>query len=299
MADLREVVTSLGHTEVATYIQSGNVVFTSKEADTMALAAALERAIAGALTVRPRVVVLSRNGLAQVIADNPFPDETNPQCLHTAFGSEELGPGEVTAVAVALQRAREKGSRDEAQVVGAHPVPAHPPPTASDAASWPHNSPGPEVPWPALHQPPCATGRPCASYWPCVTPDVQLTFGAGQSGRTSRPCRRAGRTPPTPRPPPGRTRPPAGTRRRSPARAPARRRPAAPTGSCASARCTAPAAPAAVRPPVAVELGLDRGKEIGHPLELVNHEAPPRSVEERAEREQTSRGDTSRQLGSK
>ncbi len=118
MADLREVVTSLGHTEVATYIQSGNVVFTSKEADTMALAAALERAIAGALTVRPRVVVLSRNGLAQVIADNPFPDETNPQCLHTAFGSEELGPGEVTAVAVALQRAREKGSRDEAQVVG-------------------------------------------------------------------------------------------------------------------------------------------------------------------------------------
>ena len=53
MADLREVVTSLGHTEVATYIQSGNVVFTSKEADTMALAAALERAIAGALMALP------------------------------------------------------------------------------------------------------------------------------------------------------------------------------------------------------------------------------------------------------
>jgi len=118
MADLREVVTSLGHTDVATYIQSGNVVFTSKEADTKALAAALERAIAEVLTAGPRVVVLSRNELAQVIVDNPFPDETNPKCLHAAFRSEELGPGDVAAVAAALRRAREKGSRDEAQVVG-------------------------------------------------------------------------------------------------------------------------------------------------------------------------------------
>ncbi|HYZ07429.1 MAG TPA: DUF1697 domain-containing protein [Pseudonocardiaceae bacterium] len=118
MADLREVVTSLGHTDVATYIQSGNLVFTSTEADTTVLAAALEQAIAGALTVQPRVVVLSCNELAQVIADNPFPDETNPKYLHAAFRSEEPGPGEAAAVAAAVQRAREKGSRDEAQVVG-------------------------------------------------------------------------------------------------------------------------------------------------------------------------------------
>lgn len=52
MADLRQVVTSLGHTDVATYIQSGNVVFTSKEADTNSLAAALERAIAEAICAR-------------------------------------------------------------------------------------------------------------------------------------------------------------------------------------------------------------------------------------------------------
>ncbi len=118
MADLREVVTSLGHTDVATYIQSGNVVFTSQEVNSTALAATLERAIADALTVRPRVVVLSRNELAQVIADNPFPDETNPKCLHAAFRSEEMRPDEVAAIAAAVGRVREKGSRDEAQVVG-------------------------------------------------------------------------------------------------------------------------------------------------------------------------------------
>ena len=55
-------------------------------------------------------MVLSRNELAQVIADNPFPDEANPKCLHAAFRSEELGPGEVAAVADALQRAREKAA---------------------------------------------------------------------------------------------------------------------------------------------------------------------------------------------
>jgi hypothetical protein len=42
--------------------------------------------------VQPRVVVLSCNELAQVIADNPFPDETNPKYLHAAFRSEEPGP---------------------------------------------------------------------------------------------------------------------------------------------------------------------------------------------------------------
>ena len=30
MAELREVVTSLGHTDVMTYIQSGNVLFTPR-----------------------------------------------------------------------------------------------------------------------------------------------------------------------------------------------------------------------------------------------------------------------------
>ena len=118
MADLREVVTSLGHTDVATYIQSGNVVFTSTEPDTGSLAAAFERAIAEVLGVRPRVVVVPRHELAQVIADNPYPDETNLKCLHAVFRSEDMGADEVAAVAAAVQRAREKGSRDEAQVVG-------------------------------------------------------------------------------------------------------------------------------------------------------------------------------------
>lgn len=118
MADLREVVTRLGHTDVATYIQSGNVVFTSTETDTGALAAALQRAIADTLGVQPRVVVLSRDELAQVIADNPYPGQMNPKYLHAVFRSTEVADGELADIAAAVQRARAKGSRDEAQVVG-------------------------------------------------------------------------------------------------------------------------------------------------------------------------------------
>jgi uncharacterized protein (DUF1697 family) len=118
MTDLREIVTSLGHADVATYIQSGNVVFSSTETDAAGLADALEREIASRLGVRPAVVVLSRAELARVIADNPYPDEANPKSLHAVFRREELSADGIAAVAAAQEQAGGKGSRDGATVVG-------------------------------------------------------------------------------------------------------------------------------------------------------------------------------------
>ncbi|HKB29445.1 MAG TPA: DUF1697 domain-containing protein [Streptosporangiaceae bacterium] len=118
MADLREVATGLGHTEVTTYIQSGNVLFTTTETDTAALAATFEEAIAANLGVRARVVVLSREDLARAIGDNPYPGETNPKLIHATFLSEDPGPGMVGGVAAAQRQAQQKGGRDTAQVVG-------------------------------------------------------------------------------------------------------------------------------------------------------------------------------------
>jgi uncharacterized protein (DUF1697 family) len=118
MADLREVATSLGYTDVATYIQSGNLVFTADEADTTALAAALEKAIADALGVAPRVVVLTRDELAQVVRDNPYPDEANPKYVHAVFLTEAPGKDVLERVAAAERQVAEKGSRDTARVVG-------------------------------------------------------------------------------------------------------------------------------------------------------------------------------------
>jgi uncharacterized protein (DUF1697 family) len=109
MADLRQIAASLGHTEVATYIQSGNVVFTTTQTDTGKLAETLEQEIGRRLDVRPGVVVLSRDQLAEVIAD--------PRCLHAVFRRQDLSQAEIAAVAAARQRARVKGSRDKVTVV--------------------------------------------------------------------------------------------------------------------------------------------------------------------------------------
>jgi uncharacterized protein (DUF1697 family) len=118
MADLRAVVTSLGHADIATYIQSGNVVFTARATDSALLAADLEAAIARALDVRPRVVVVSREELAQVVRDNPYSAEANPKSVHAVFLGEHPAAEMVDYVADAQRQAMLKGSRDTAQYVG-------------------------------------------------------------------------------------------------------------------------------------------------------------------------------------
>jgi uncharacterized protein (DUF1697 family) len=118
MADLRAVMTSLGHADVATYIQSGNVVFSTAQADNAALAAAIESAIAEACGVAPHVVVVSRAELAALARANPYPAEDNLKNVHVVFLAEDPGPGQAEAVADASRRAAEKGSRDTAEFVG-------------------------------------------------------------------------------------------------------------------------------------------------------------------------------------
>jgi uncharacterized protein (DUF1697 family) len=126
MAELLEIVTSLGHTDVRTYIQSGNVLFTPLLADSRTagrtegavLAAELERAIADGTGVRARAVVLSREELGRCMRDNPFPGQTDPKLLHAVFLPEVPGPGLAAWVADAERQVRAKGSRDGALVLG-------------------------------------------------------------------------------------------------------------------------------------------------------------------------------------
>jgi uncharacterized protein (DUF1697 family) len=118
MADLRALMAELGYADVATYIQSGNAVFTSDETDSAKLADQLEHAIAERLDVSCGVVVITRDELQQVIDDNPFPDEDNPKALHAVFRRAELTGEEQAKVAEAAGRAQAKGCQDEAVIVG-------------------------------------------------------------------------------------------------------------------------------------------------------------------------------------
>jgi uncharacterized protein (DUF1697 family) len=126
MAELRDVVASLGHADVMTYIRSGNVLFTARpagastagRAGTGLLAAELEQAIVASTGVRARAVVLSREELARCVHGNPYPGETNPRLLHAVFLPDVPGPALAAWVADAQRQVQANGSQDEAKLLG-------------------------------------------------------------------------------------------------------------------------------------------------------------------------------------
>jgi uncharacterized protein (DUF1697 family) len=92
MAALREIVESLGYTDVETYLQSGNVVFTPKgKSDHAArLAKAIEE------KTGHEVAVLLRTGteLAQVVEASPYA-VSDPTKVVVAFLGDELELGQL------------------------------------------------------------------------------------------------------------------------------------------------------------------------------------------------------------
>ena len=91
MAPLRAVFESCGLTDVASYIQTGNILFTTNEADPARLARRLETKIASALGSATVVFVLSPAQLRAAAARNPFDPERldKDQLCHLMFLSGE------------------------------------------------------------------------------------------------------------------------------------------------------------------------------------------------------------------
>ncbi len=100
MADLRALCDDLGHGDVRTYVQSGNVVFTSERDDPDTLGAELSERVASDLGVEATVVVRTADELAEVAGANPFPSEAadDPTRVHVAFLSDAPSDPDVFAV---------------------------------------------------------------------------------------------------------------------------------------------------------------------------------------------------------
>lgn len=119
MADLRAVVAELGHADVATYINSGNVLFTpTADRDSAAIGRDMSEAIAARLGVSSSVLVVTRDELAQVIADNPFPQEPDPRRVHAVFLSAPPAPDTLGKIDAAVAAGAAKGARDSARAIG-------------------------------------------------------------------------------------------------------------------------------------------------------------------------------------
>jgi uncharacterized protein (DUF1697 family) len=95
MADLRRVATGCGFESVQTYIQSGNLIFTSS-ARAAAVAEQLELAIAAEGGPAPAVAVRTRAELSRVVDGNPYVERsTDPKQLHVAFAVRDAAPAAV------------------------------------------------------------------------------------------------------------------------------------------------------------------------------------------------------------
>ena len=72
MAELRELVEGLGHTNVRTLLNSGNVIFDVRRVNVGKVAQSLEGAIAEKFGFAAPVVVLTAADLAAIILENPL-----------------------------------------------------------------------------------------------------------------------------------------------------------------------------------------------------------------------------------
>jgi len=85
MADLRDLFARLGHVDVQTYVQSGNVLLRSDE-DPADIVAAVEHGIAGHLGLDVKVVLRSAAELRGIVEHNPFlVDGADPKALYATL----------------------------------------------------------------------------------------------------------------------------------------------------------------------------------------------------------------------
>ncbi|MFD6418217.1 DUF1697 domain-containing protein [Streptomyces sp. NPDC060194] len=94
MAEWRTLLEGLGHTDVRTYLNSGNAVFASGAgADPDVLAAGISHALAGHFGFPVDVLVRTAAELQAVIDQCPFPaDELEPKQLHVTYFDRPVGP---------------------------------------------------------------------------------------------------------------------------------------------------------------------------------------------------------------
>jgi uncharacterized protein (DUF1697 family) len=113
MEALRALFVDMGHTDVASYVQSGNIAFRTKSSDEAGLRTTLEKKISADLGVDAAVLIRSGRELATVLAKNPFSGRTDdPTKLHVTFLADRPAPALVAEIPT------DRGGSDEFRVAG-------------------------------------------------------------------------------------------------------------------------------------------------------------------------------------
>ena len=99
MAELKVVLQELDFQNIATYIQSGNIIFNADTEDTVQLAEKIQKAILEYFGFEVPVICLEAARLQHAVKSNPFATEnTLIENLHLTFLSETPEESRVTAL---------------------------------------------------------------------------------------------------------------------------------------------------------------------------------------------------------
>jgi uncharacterized protein (DUF1697 family) len=104
MAELRNLLAELGFEEARSLLQTGNLVFKSKERTGIDLEGLLEKKAAQRLDLHTDFFVRTQEAWKRIIANNPFPDEAqgNPAHLVVMFLKRAPSLQEVEALQAAI-----------------------------------------------------------------------------------------------------------------------------------------------------------------------------------------------------
>lgn len=95
MSDLRSVISSLGHTDVSTYIQSGNALMTTPRTDRQALADEMAEEIERVHGLSTSVILRTADELSAALAANPFASVAETARVVITFLSDLPHPDDV------------------------------------------------------------------------------------------------------------------------------------------------------------------------------------------------------------
>jgi uncharacterized protein (DUF1697 family) len=72
MVDLRTIVQELGYSDVSTILNSGNVIFTSEDTDTVNSATRIEEALSTRLGISAKVTSITAEELSEIVTQSPM-----------------------------------------------------------------------------------------------------------------------------------------------------------------------------------------------------------------------------------
>ena len=109
MDAIRKSYDQLGFQNITTYVQSGNIVFTSKKTKSDELAQKISEQIEEDYGFEVPVIVMTIDTLRQIIDDNPFLKDTGTErtFLHVTFLSSEPHNYDLRAIEEKKQKAEE------------------------------------------------------------------------------------------------------------------------------------------------------------------------------------------------